>query len=313
MPTDLQPLFPAPILEQMLLDPGYSGHTNDVWLVRTAEEAVVVRIVRMRGEPGYPFWWGCRALFGLDPRRVHDLGPLNVLLCRISPIPAPRVLRQGWIADRQFVVVERIPGTRLDSFVGQPTALLEQFGTALARIHRHGFAWCGHPSGRLRIALTDFHQHVAAILQQMAPRFYQQQPAFAVALPAMCRDITALAPPEAGALIMPDLDPTQFLALDGRLTAVVDTEAYGVGPRELDFVALEYLLDAAGASAFARGYAALLPLPDLRAVRVPYRYLYRVLDVPEEVALDTWLEHPARFASETADSSKDDYGHPKDA
>lgn len=34
MPIDLQPLFASPILEHALLDSDYSGHTNDVWLVR---------------------------------------------------------------------------------------------------------------------------------------------------------------------------------------------------------------------------------------------------------------------------------------
>lgn len=296
--VDLHALFADPILEQTLLDPGYSGHTNDVWLVRTAREEVVVRVVRLRGELEDPFWWGCRRLFGVDPRRLHDLRPLNALLCRLSPVPAPQVLRHGWIAGRQYAVVERLPGSRLATFAAQPAALLEHLGQTPARIHRQRFAWCGHPSGRWRLPLAAFHQEAVATLQEMVPRFYPAVPGFTAALPALCRDLLALPPPEAGALVMPDLDPTQFLAEGDRLTALVDTEAYGVRPRELDFVALEYLLDAAGVAACSRGYARVMPLPALAAVRQPYRYLYRVLDVPEEVALETWLAHPARFCNE---------------
>lgn len=54
----------------------------------------------------------------------------------------------------------------------------------------------------------------------------------------------ALPVPEYGALVMPALDPAQCLAEGKLITALVDTEYYGVWPRELDFVALEYVLDA---------------------------------------------------------------------
>ena len=55
----LQALFCEPILEQQYLDPGYSGHANDVWRVRTATEEVVVRALR-RDEAEGPFWDGCQ-------------------------------------------------------------------------------------------------------------------------------------------------------------------------------------------------------------------------------------------------------------
>jgi hypothetical protein len=94
---------------------------------------------------------------------------------------------------------------------------------------------------------------------------------------------------------MIDTDPTQYLADGQRLTALVDTEAYVVVPREMDFIALEYLLDPPGAAAVARGYNSIQPLPDLSAVRPVYRYLYRLLEAQGGAELEIWMAHPALF------------------
>lgn len=94
---------------------------------------------------------------------------------------------------------------------------------------------------------------------------------------------------------MLDVDATQFLTADDRITALIDTEAYVVAPRALDFIGYEYELDERGAAAFAAGYRTLLPLPDLATVRPVYRYLYRLLGVQGAVPLDEWLAWPTRF------------------
>jgi hypothetical protein len=95
--------------------------------------------------------------------------------------------------------------------------------------------------------------------------------------------------------VMLDVDATQFLGDGGHITALVDTDAYVVAPRELDFVGYEYELDAPGAAAFARGYRAILPLPDLTSARPVYRYLFRLLGVQGTVPLEEWLAWPAWF------------------
>src|SRR3712207_2545788 len=152
---NLQPLFDAPILEQIYLDPGYSGHANDVWLVRTSREQAVVRAFRSVQEG--TFWEGCRHLFGIDPSHLFNLEPLNALLARLSPIPVPRVLRKGVVDGRQCVVVEYMPGRVLANFRTQPDGLLEQLGRARAQIHAQRFDWWGSPVGRLRLPLSEFH------------------------------------------------------------------------------------------------------------------------------------------------------------
>jgi aminoglycoside phosphotransferase (APT) family kinase protein len=253
------------------------------------------------GEPGgtmYEFWWGCHHLFGIDPRRVFDLEPLNACLNRVSPIPAPRVLRQGHLEGRPFVVVERMPGTALPSFRDQPAALLEEFGAALAWVHSFRFTECGSPTGCFRYPLTEFHDRLVETMQQMVEREYQGEPRIRAELEGICRAAGQLPPPDAGALVLVDIGAEQFLTDGRRLTAVVDTEAYVIGPRELDFIGLEYSLDAQSAAPFLAGYRSVLPPPNLSQVRHVYRYFYRLLGVKGQVDLDQWLGWPSLFVQD---------------
>jgi aminoglycoside phosphotransferase (APT) family kinase protein len=291
----LQALFAEPTLEVKPLDPGYTDHASDVWLVRTAAEEVVVRASRMNAEPDNDFWVGCRQLFGIDPRRVADMEVINGLLSLLSTIPVPRVLRKAEVEGRLHLVVEKLEGRTLPSFRELIPAALEDLGESLALIHAQRFDWCGSPAGHLTYPVDEFHHRLVATMREIAGRFYQEQPEVLALLAPMCAAAEALPTPGAGALIMVDLDPTQFL-WDGRqITALVDTEAYGVGARELDFIALEYVLEAPQAAALAAGYRRVLPLPDLTAVRPVYRYLYRLMRVQGEVEMNEWMNWPVLF------------------
>jgi fructosamine-3-kinase len=297
--SNLQPLFVEPILEQTYLDPGYSGHASDVWLVKTATEEVVVRASRLDSDQGHgtmhEFWWGCNKLFGIDPRRVFDLEPLNTYLNKFSPIPAPRVLRKGQIDDRLCVVLEYMPGEVLRGFRDKPATMLEQFGAALAQLHSERFADCGNPVGSFRYPLAEFPARMVETMRQLADHQYRTDRRMRAQIESMTRAVRKLPPPDAAALVLVDIGADQFLSDGDRLTAVVDTEAYVVGPPELDLICLEYSLDRPSAVPFLAGYRSVLPLPDLSRVRLPYRYLYRLLGVKGQVDWEEWLGWPCVF------------------
>lgn len=297
---DLQPIFSDPILEQTYLDPGYPDHASDVWLVKTASEEVVVRVSRLGSQPADAFWLGVHELFGVDAGNVLDLEAVNDLVCRISPIPAPRVRRKGVQDGRQYVVVEKMPGDVVRSFAGLPDGALERFGRRLAATHEHRFDYCGSATGTLEYPLDEFHARVARTMRAVAERHYRDDRAIAAALEPMCQAALLLPAPRAGALILVDIDPTQYLQDGRQITAVIDTEAYGIGPRELDFIALEYVLDRRCAAAIARGYRSLLPLPELSNVRPVYRFLYRLLGIQGDVPLEEWMAWEEVFGGDDA-------------
>ncbi len=85
----LQQLFASPILSIQTLHPGYEEHASDVFLVKTAFEEVIVRSSKMTEEPNNDFWWGCKNLFGIDPRNVHHLEHIHELLKKHTTCPYP--------------------------------------------------------------------------------------------------------------------------------------------------------------------------------------------------------------------------------
>lgn len=309
MKTLLQPLFSQPILHVTSLDPGYKDHGSDVWLVETADERVVVRSSRMLGPTDElnDFWWGCRHLFGIEPWRTFDLEVIHRTLSQAHTLShghmlsqavgfrIPQVLRKGVIGGREYVVVECVDGKPLQSFTDLSEEALVEFGKRLAAIHALAFDFCGHMTRRVAYPLGAFHEHVAGTMRGEVRRFYTDDPDIVAALDVMCNAVLALPVPEVAAPVLVDMDPTQFMVHDGYVSALVDAEAYGVGPRELDFVALEYCLDQASATLIAQGYSKVLPLPDLSRVRTPYRYLYRLFSIQGSVPLDEWLDHPHFF------------------
>jgi aminoglycoside phosphotransferase (APT) family kinase protein len=293
--VDLQPLFTAPVLRQQLFPDVHPGQASNVWLVETSEESVVVRSTRMTADPVDPFWWGARDLFGVDPTNVLALAEIHRTLMALSSIPVPSVLRTGFIDGTPYAVVERMEGTVLRSFRDLPSAALVQLGEAIARIHARSFAECGALTGAVRYAVAEFHERMVRTMRGLVERFYADQPAIAGLLDAMCQRAEQLPRPGSASLVMLDMDPTQFLTDGTRITALVDTEVYVQAPRELDLIAMEYLLDEERARAFATGYRHILPLPDLRAVRPVYRYLYRLMEVQGSVDIHQWMEWPAWF------------------
>lgn len=95
--------------------------------------------------------------------------------------------------------------------------------------------------------------------------------------------------------IMPDLRWDQFLQQNDRLSALVDLDAFVVGPKELELVLLEYLLSEQQAEIFNRHYQQYVDIPDLTTLRMSYRVLLFLMNVLGEKNLDNWLDRGVRL------------------
>ncbi|UVI33145.1 aminoglycoside phosphotransferase family protein [Paenibacillus spongiae] len=291
----LQPLFNEMIEEITLLDPGYSGHASDVWSVKTASQEVIVRSSRLRDEPNREFWWGCKFLFGIDPRQKLYFQENAKLLNRISDIPVPNIIAHHILEDREFLIVEKMKGTVLQSFTNQPAELLYHYGRWLAKVHANTYGFYGNLANTRSESKGEFHYALAQAMRLLVQRDYQQDSPIKDRLEPILEELRGLPVPPSFSPILVDMDPSQFLADNGKLSAIVDIEAYVVAPRELDFVGLEYILDHESSKSFVSGYTTILDLPELSSHRRVYRYLYRLLGVQGSVSLDKWLAQPELF------------------
>jgi len=291
----LQCLFDEPILAVTTLDPGYAEHGSDVWRVQTANQDVIVRRSRLTGEPDHEFWWGCKFLFGIDPRRMVHFAKNVQMLNAVADIPAPNVIFSAVLDEREYLVVDKMRGERPQQFIGHGPELLEQLGSWLANVHAYRLNYFGNVAGTQRASLQNFNPRLKQAMKMMVDREHPRSCKIRRHLGPILRQLASLPPPEYCCPILIDLGAGQFLVEDKKLSAIVDVEAYVVGPRELDFVGLEYVLNAKAAEPFVRGYTKILDLPDLTRSRSVYRYLYRLLGVQGSVDLDRWLARAPLF------------------
>ncbi|MCQ6557222.1 aminoglycoside phosphotransferase family protein [Paenibacillus mendelii] len=291
----LQQLFQEPIEEIIALDPGYSGHASDVWSVRTASQEVVVRSSRLQDEPAREFWWGCKFIFGIDPREMIYFLENAKVLHAIPDIPAPTILSDRIIDGKEYLVVEKMKGNKLHSFTNQPAELLYQFGQWLAKVHMNAYNFYGNLAKTKTVQMEDYHHTLAEAMRRIAEREYPIHSKIRGSLERIIKELNEIPVPSYFCPVFIDLDPSQFLVDHGRISAVVDIEAYVVGPREMDFIALEYILDKKSSEPFISGYTTILQLPEISAHRRVYRYLYRLLGVQGSVDLDEWFSQPELF------------------
>ncbi|MEK4564993.1 phosphotransferase [Alkalihalobacillus sp. FSL R5-0424] len=289
-------LFPN---EQMIevheLSPGYDNHASDVWLVKTNEKERIVRSSRMVGEPSNEFWMGCLTLFGIDPRRLTDLKITHHTLSQQTTMPIPAFIDMKRVGDREYAILEKMNGQMIHSFLDQPLSVIKSLGAGLAEIHAIKRDYTGSPSRTFTIPLDRFYSHVSETMSQLVSNFYKDQIDFIETLQIAQQQLKHIPQLESSTFVLIDMDPTQFLTDGNVITGLVDTEAYVVAPRELDFIGLEYVLDEQSAAAFKEGYQTVLEPPQLEHVRMPYRFLYRLLSVQGSVELETWMNEKTLF------------------
>jgi hypothetical protein len=267
-PSDyFQEIFPSEkIIYIRELSPGYDDHASDVWRVKTEKREVIVRasgIKNVKCESA--FFRSLNILFGIDPRNVFAMADINNILTSLNAFTYPKILEKHKI-ERDYAVVDLLQGTVLDSFKGLSDDELRKFGCNLAKIHNYKLNYWGNPSGTFKIGMEQANNHMIQSMREIVNELYFDNCKIKNYLPKMERILNDIAPPEYSTFVLVDIDPTQFLVDNGMITGLVDTEAYVIAPRELDFIALEYVFDRRAADLVSEGYKTVLTLPDLTIV-----------------------------------------------
>lgn len=289
----MQSLFPDPILQVTALDPGYEDHASDVWRVETRAGRWVVRASRLFGRPNNSFWGSLHRVFGIDPRSLTGMAQVGELMQPLSPLAIPRVHRVAEVDGRPHAVVDWLEGGQLEAFASE--SLLRDLGEHLGRVHSHRFPYLGAPDGSLRVEPSGWGEHLAQAMADVVTEFFPGEADLVELLPEMQALARTLPAPAGGALVMPDMDATQFLGGPEGLRALVDLESYVLGPVELDLCGVELVLKPAEAAIFAEAYSRHSPLPDLERSRPLYRFLHRLWGAQGDRPMATYLAYPHLF------------------
>ena len=275
------------------------GKTNDVWQIKTEQGIYIVKIPRISPHPKKGFAYGLYTLFRLDEYRdVIYQCELAEFIDHHSPLAVPRVVRIDTSREKipkPYVIHEQISGEPVNFKQGLDTRqLVKDLGDHLGSLDQANFAYWGNFQGDPKLAWKDWpHQFIQA-MKKMAARRFPGDDAITYAIREAEERTHYIADPDRGSLIMLDLKGGQFLQQDGRLKALVDIGSHVIGPRELGWVTLEYVIRPEDADALMSGYTRHLSVPEIGTVRQIYRLL-EFLMFTEVGSFSDWMNQPEIF------------------
>jgi hypothetical protein len=262
----------------------FSDSSHQLWFCDTVDGPMVLKLCDHFNIQQSTFWQGMNSLFAINfPASLGNIAEVYRRISAISPLIVPSFITS---MEAEFVLVRWLPGEDVDA--SAVTALaIKSLANHIGLMHQQQ-----HPRwGSLQqpeFTTEDWPQRLKMTLQQQADSIDQTvlKPALKQA-EQLCEN--TFVP------IMPDLRWDQFLMQQDKLSALVDLDAIVYGPRTLEFVLLEYLLDQTQAECFATEYQNYQSIPDLTKVRLPYRLLLFSMNVLGETDIQVWLNHPHRF------------------
>ncbi|MDA7026149.1 phosphotransferase [Bacillus sp. CLL-7-23] len=220
---------------------------------------------------------------------------VNEQLKKTDSFAIPAVIRKQQVDERRFLVMEKIEGQQVTSFIGRSPEFLMDYGRQLAKLHQFQADYFGTVQEGKRANLSEFHQTLISTAEKLIDRYDMHSKKIREYFPVFKEKIRNLESPAFASFILIDIDPSQYVEKNGVISGLVDTEAVAIGPREYDFIALEYLLTEREALFIQQGYEDISNLPkNLDAVRECYRFICLLLDI-HGTWDHQWIRHPVRF------------------
>jgi hypothetical protein len=280
----------------VLLPRLFADSTHQAWSCCYATLNCVLKVCSVESVQTSPFWQGLQQLFVFDfiaslgrYDRVYDqvnaMTPLNIprLMVAGSGSVAGSKLGQGGFLLTEYVSGKNIEPHRIDD------SHVEQLAHHLAALHQNretSFGPLFAPQSSANLWGNTLVETLTVLARAQA---IDSVVLDSVLVRAAKIQVETFHP------IMPDLRWDQFLVTDTGTLCLIDLDAMVWGPRALELVLLEYLLDESQLKLFKGIYTQSHSIPDLDAVREVYRLLLFLMNVLGESDLEAWMGHSMKF------------------
>ncbi len=303
LPTSLQRRIAIehhPVLKEChaatLLPSLFADSTHQVWSCSygydCAELNCVLKVCSVEGVYNSPFWQAMQQLFAFD--FVANIGRYDAVYHQvkaITPLKIPRLIAAGsasTVSQSGFLLTEFVSGRVINSSNAE-VHHIERLAHHLAALHQQ----TQNCFGPLYAPLSPIDLWNTALSDTLTV-LGRAQNIDSVILDNILMQIPSIRI-EAFHPIMPDLRWDQFLVTDSGELSLIDLDAMVWGPRELELVLIEYLLDQTQLNLFKVVYTQSHVMPNLDSVRDVYRLLLFVMNVLGESDLEKWMRHSVSF------------------
>ncbi len=274
----------------------FSDSTHQAWSCSYgydyAELNCVLKVCSGENVQNSPFWQAMQQLFAFD--FVANIGRYDAVYQQVkgaTPLKIPRLIAAGSgseVSQSGFLLTEFVNGGVIESS-NVDARHVEQLAHHLAGLHQETQNFFG-PLFAPQLSADLWGGALSETLTVLG----RAQNIDSVILDKVLIQVASIRV-EAFHPIMPDLRWDQFLVTDSGELSLIDLDALVWGPRELELVLIEYLLDQSQLNLFKAIYTQSHVMPDLNSVRDVYRLLLFVMNVLGESDLEKWMGHSVRF------------------
>ena len=303
LPTTLQRRIPIEhhaILKEChtatLIPRLFADSTHQAWSCSygydSAELNCVLKVASVEGVDNSLFWQAMQQLFAFD--FVANIGRYDAVYHQVkatTPLKIPRLIAAGSgskVSPSGFLLTEFVSGGVIESS-SVDAHHVEQLARHLAGLHQHTQA----SFGPLFAPQLSGDLWGGALLETLTV-LGRAENIDSVVLDKVLMQVSSIRV-EVFHPIMLDLRWDQFLVTDSGELSLIDLDALVWGPRELELVLIEYLLDQSQLNVFKAVYTQSHVMPNLDSVRDIYRLLLFIMNVLGETDLEKWMRHPVRF------------------
>jgi len=266
-----------------------SKSSNQLYFFEEGNNQLVLKTPNMTLSELSPFWKQLQNIFGSDfIIQTVNIASLAKYLYTNPHIKVPKVFYTE-VEDGIFQVFERIEGTSYepDEFPTEKE-INYQLGQYIGWIHSHKLKGYGIFSDNLKLKNTSkFLEDVLNSMDSIIKEYWSSNQEVI----DYFRNIQSVIPKDLGyfSLIMPDISANQFVYSKDlkRINAVVDIDAYVIGPINFELTVLEMCLS--DYSSFKKGYEEYCELPCFKSFRSFYRFLIYLNDPQDSIELKDFL------------------------
>jgi Ser/Thr protein kinase RdoA (MazF antagonist) len=275
LPKLKQAASPLPVL--------FEDSTHQLWRCHTIEGERILKVCNKQHIKKSLFWQGMNKLFNVGfPGNLPQIASTYQQIATISSLAVPKYITAQ--ANR-FVFATWLNGEPVDPKNINDDMVL-QLAEHLGKCHQH-----------VKSSWGAFHSPTLSAEQWSVSLYETLKDLAASCLNEVPKNVLNSALRQAEAIqseqfvpIMPDLRWDQFIQDNDELSALVDLDAFVYGPRELELILLEHLLDTQQIMVFKKQYQVYREMPDLGVVRLPYQLLLFLMNVLGEQDLERWLK-----------------------
>jgi len=280
--------LPALIQPASLIVAKFEDSTHQLWHCQTIDGPMILKLCNHQTIQTSTFWLGMNNLFDIGfPASLAHIDKTHRFITEEGELQIPEHIASEASA---FVLARYLEGVDVD-FEHVSDGMVIQLAKHLAKLHQVQKSNWGafHQTEFSSSQWSTRLQRTLSTLAEMHPNTIPEQVLEQALQQAADLNIDSFVP------IMLDLRWDQMLQQQGQLSAIVDMDAFVVGPRELELVLLEYQLNEHQADIFIHEYQASAEWPDLTEQRFCYRLLLFLMNSLGETDVNKWMHAPIRW------------------